>query len=287
MICVLRSVVIACFLLTIIGCDQSEEVQMNIEKLREASASLAKNPADKAALSLLLDQLHDRRGIYRVNAAAVLGETAQQVGGSISAKAVPALSELLDQGDEFDKRAAASALAKFGPHAKDAWPTLRKNLFPVDRDVAWHSADALGNIGEPAAAAVPDLMKALRENIGQCDGYFSNVCASFIPAIGKMRRSAASAEHELESMLNHKDPYVRMRLAIALIRINPGNSLALREMENLIRSSDVEVRRRTLVDLREAGKDAQPVKALLAPVLKDPDADVREAAESLSKILKN
>src|SRR5215203_2673571 len=227
-------VVIACLLLSVAACDQWEQaVEMNINQLREASAKLAKNPKDKAALKLLLDQLNDRRGLYRVNAAAVLGEIAMRVGGPISAEAVPALSSLLDRGDDYDKRAAASALAKFGPHARDAWPTLRKNILPADRDVAWYSAEALGNIGEPAAAAVPDLMKAIRENISQCEGYFSNFCSSFIPAIGKMRGSAAVAVPELESFLNYKDVYVRMRVAIALMRINRSNSPALQEIEKL------------------------------------------------------
>lgn len=281
-------VVIACLLLSIAGCDQSEQaIEMNINQLREASAKLEKNPGDRAALAVLVNQLSDRRGIYRVNAAAVLGETAKSVHGSISAEAVPALSSLLDRGDDYDKRAAASALAKFGPHAKDAWPILRKNLFPADRDVAWYSAEALGNIGEPAAAALPDLVRALRENISQCEGYFSSFCASFIPAIGKMRGAAAGAERELESMLSHRDPNVRMRLAVALIRINSGNSSALQEIEKLLRDSDVEVRRHTLVALRESGKDAQPVKHLIVAATKDQDEDVRETAMSALKVLNN
>jgi HEAT repeat protein len=281
-------VAIACLLLSVASCDQSEQaIEMNIKQLREASDKLEKNPADKAALALLVNQLSDRRDIYRVNAAAVLGETARRVAGPISAEAVPALSSLLERGDNFDKKAAASALAKFGPYAKDAWPVLRKNLFPVDRDIAWYSAEALGNIGEPAAAALPDLMKALRENISQCDGYFSSFCSSFIPAIGKMRGSAAGLERELEGMLSHRDPNVRMRLAGALIRINPGNASALQEIEKLLHNSDADVRRHTLVVLRELGKDAQPARHLIVAATKDQDEDVRETAVSAIKVLNN
>ena len=236
-------VVVACLLLSVAGCHESEQaIEMNITQLREARARLVKNPKDKAALSLILDQLNDRRGLYRVNAAAVLAETVEEMdGAAISAEAVPALIRLLERPEDDEKRAAAFALAKFGPSAKDAAPALRKNLFPSNRDVAWFSAEALGNIGEPAAEALPDLMRALRENIGSCDGYFATFCGSFIPAIGKMRSAAGSVVPELEGFLNHKDPYVRMRIAAALLRIDPGNTRALQEIEKLIASSDAGV----------------------------------------------
>ncbi len=74
-------VVVACLLLPVASCHESEQaIEMNISQLREARARLVKNPKDKAALSLILDQLNDRRGLYRVNAAAVLAETVERDG---------------------------------------------------------------------------------------------------------------------------------------------------------------------------------------------------------------
>ncbi len=208
-------------------------------------------------------------------------------GAAISAEAVPALIRLLDRPEDDEKRAAAFALAKFGRSAKDAAPALRKNLFPSNRDVAWFSAEALGNIGEPAAEALPDLMRTLRENIGACDGYFATFCGSFIPAIGKMRGAAVSVVPELEGFLNHKDPYVRMRIAAALLRIDAANTSALQEIEKLLASSDVEIRSRMLFVLSQSGKDARPAKHLIETATKDSDDEVREKAIKLLKNLNN
>lgn len=260
-------------------------VEMNIQRLKEAEAKLVKNPHDNEALAFLLNQLHDQQGVNRVNAAAILGDAGKKVGEAIKDRAVPALSELLDKGDMYDKRAAAEALAQFGPHAQAAVPILRENLTPSDRDVAWFSARALGEIGEPAHEAVPDLMKAIKENIGGCKGEFSSFCESFIPAIGKIGAPARSAVPDLQSLLSHSEPYVRMRLAIAIIRIDTGNQPALQTLESLLKSSDTEVRRSTMDALAECGKKAEPARKLIQASLNDSNQEVRESAAGLLRVL--
>ncbi len=285
---VMNCIIVGCLSLSVFGCNGSEQaIETNIDQLRAAKAKLLKNPQDKDALSFILNQLNDRRGIYRVNAAAVLGEIAEQVGASIGAQAVPPLSNLLNKGDDYDKRAAAEALEKFGPYAGAAVPILRKNLVPSNRDVAWFSARAIGNIGADAAEAVPDLLDAIKKNADTCEGYFSSFCESFIPAIGKIGPPARGAVPDLEALLNHRDPYVRMRLAVALIRIDPSNRKALQELERLLKDSDVEIRRRSLVALGECGKDAKPAKHLIEMTIKDDDTDVRREAGDLLKLLSN
>lgn len=241
---VINSIIVACLSLSVSGCDVSEQaIEMNIEQLRAAKTKLLRNPQDKEALSFILNQLNDRRGIYRANAAAVLEQVGEQVGASISGEAVPALSNLLNKGEDYDKRAAAGALRSFGPYAALALPALRKSLIPSNRDVAWFSASAIGNIGSGAVEAVPDLLDAIKKNVDACEGYFSSFCESFIPAIGKIGPPARSAVPDLEALLNHRDPYARLRLAVALMRIDPGNSKALQELERLLKNSDVEIRR--------------------------------------------
>jgi HEAT repeat protein len=285
----MNSVIVACLTLSVFGCDSSgQAIEMNIEQLRAAEAALLKNPQDKEALAFVLNQLNDRRGIYRVNAAAVFEKVGEQVGGSISSEAVPALSNLLDKGDDYDKRAAAGALRSFGSSAAPALPILRKNLVPSDRDVAWFSAGAIGNIGSSAVEAAPDLLDAIKKNVDACEGYFSSFCASFIPALGKIGPPAKSAVPDLEALLNHRDPYVRMRLAVALMRIDPGSNKGLEQLEKLLKDSDAEIRRRSLVALAECGKDAKPAKHLVELAIKDDDSHVRrEAADLLELLNKN
>jgi len=283
---VANSIIVTCLTLSVMGCYVSEQaIEANIEQLKVAEAKLLQNPNDKETLSFVLNQLSDRRGIYRVNAAATLEHIGKPVGASIASQAVPALSSLLDTGEDYDKRAAAGALRSFGPFAKPALPALRKSLTPVSRDVAGFSAEAIGNIGAGAAEAVPDLLEAIKANASGCEGYFASFCESFIPALGKIGPQALKAVPDLESLLNLSDPYTRLRLAVALIRIDPGNRKALDELEKLLKDSDAQIRRRSLVALAECGKEAKPAKPLIETAVNDPDDEVRRKAFELVKVL--
>lgn len=231
-------------------------VEENIKHLRTAADNLRKNPQDKQSLSVLLNQLSHRNRLYRSNAAAVLGEAAADVGPQIAPEAVPALAKLLDEGDIYNQRAAASALIRFKEHARAALPALRKRLSPSDTDVAWFSAEAIGNIGSPAAEAVPDLTRALREQVNRCRGYFSPCCRSFIPAIGGIGPAATNAKPDLEPLLDHPDPYLRMAAAVALLEIDRQHTRANAEIATLLKSTDADLRDSTLSTLRESKIEA-------------------------------
>lgn len=235
-------------------------VEANIAELRVEAEKLRQNPQDKQALSVLLQQLTHRSRMYRINAAAVLGEAvegADKVGAAIGPEAVPALAKLLDQGNEFDQRAAANALERFGRHAQPALPVLRKRLTPSDRDVAWFSAEAIRNIGSPAAEALPELTAALREQLNRCRGYFSPCSRSFIPAIGAIGPAATAAKPDLEALLEHTDPHLRMAAAVALLQIDEKHARAYEEVAKLLKNDDEEIRQRTQTTLRESGSAAR------------------------------
>lgn len=231
-------------------------IEANIAALRVEAEKLRKNPQDKEALSVLLKQLSHRNRMYRINAAAVLGEAvmgADDVGAAIGPEAVPALAKQLDQGNEFDQRVAASALKQFGKHALPALPVLRKRLTPSDQDVAWFSAETIRNIGSPAADALPELTAALREQLNRCRGYFSPCSRSFIPAIGAIGPAATAAKPDLEPLLEHSDPYLRMAAAVALLQIDDKHARAHEEIAKLLENDDAEIRRRTQTTLKESG----------------------------------
>jgi HEAT repeat protein len=228
-------------------------IEANIAELRAAAENLRKNPQDKQSLSLLLKQLSHRNRVYRSNAAAVLGEAAPDVGAAIAPEAVPALAKLLEEGDNYNQRAAASALSEFGEHALAALPVLRKRLTPSDRDVAWFSADAIRNIGSPAAEALPELTSALKEQLNRCRGYFSPCTQSFIPAMGSIGPGATSAKPDLEILLEHEDPYLRMATAVALLQIDAKHQRAHTTLTELLESYDEELKDRTLRRMRDSG----------------------------------
>jgi HEAT repeat protein len=227
-------------------------IEANIKELRAAADNLRRNPRDKQSLSVLVNQLSHRNRVYRSNAAAVLGEAAPDVGAAIAPEAVPALAKLLDQGDNYNQRAAASALGRFGGHALAALPALRKRLTPSDRDVAWFSADAIRNIGGPAAEAVPELTRALQEQMNRCHGYFSPCTRSFIPALGAIGPGATAAKPDLEALLDHEDLYLRMAAAVALLQIDASHQRAHTKVDELLETSDEELKERTLRTLKES-----------------------------------
>lgn len=281
--------VVATSLLYMVCMVSDGAVEANIAQLRVEAEKLRNNPQDKRALSVLLEQLSHRHRMYRINAAAVLGEAVQgadNVSAAIAPEAVPALAKLLDQGNEFDQRAAASALEEFGKHALPALPALRKRLTPSDRDVAWFSAETIRNIGSPAAEALPELTAALREQLNRCRGYFSPCSRSFIPAIGAIGPAATAAKTDLEPLLEHSDPNLRMAAAVALLQIDAKHPRALEEVAKLLKNDDTEIRHRTLTTLKESGSAAQTAKPLIETAKNDVDEDVRQAAINLLHTLK-
>ena len=234
-------------------------IEANIKDLRVAAENLRQNPQDKQSLSVLLNQLSHRNRVYRSNAAAVLGEAvrgADHVSAAIAPEAVPALAKLLDGGDQYNQRAAASALREFGPHARPALPALRKKLTPSDRDIAWFSAEAIRNIGSPAAEALPELTRALRDQVNRCHGSTSPCVESFIPAIGAIGPAAINAKPELEALLDHPDPDLKMAAAVALLQVDARHERAHTTLAEILKSNDADLKERTLRTLKESGIDA-------------------------------
>ena len=270
--------------LTISGCDA--QVRKNIERLTSAQARLEANPNDEEALSTILKLLNDRNGINRANAAAVLGHAAERVGGSIKDKALPPLIRLLDDGDAYDKRAAAKGISGFGVHAAAANPVLRKSLFPSDTDAARYSALALGKIGEPAAIAVPDLLKVVEER--SVDPEPLQIREVATRSIGQIGRLAAGAAPRLMTLLGQaSDPQFQIALEVAVIRIDPGNDKAVNAMERSMRSFDADDRRRLMYEMEDAGSESKPALRVIKAARNDEDENVRNAANRLLKVIEN
>ena len=264
---ILGIVVVVAASLSFMVCSISDgAVEANIAELRVQAEKLRQNPQDQQALSVLIKQLSHRSRMYRINAAAVLGEAARgsdNVGAAIAPEAVPALSKMLAEGNEFEQRAAAFALREYGKHAAPALPVLRKRITPSDRDVAWFSADAIRNIGPPAAEALPELTNALKEQLNRCRGYFSPCTRSFIPAIGAIGPGATTAKPDLEVLLEHEDPYLRMAAAVALLQVDVKHQRAYTTLAELLNSNNAELKERTLRTLKESGSAAEAAKPLI------------------------
>jgi len=90
-------------------------------------------------------------------------ETAADSLKRIGAPAVPPLIDMLRDPDPAMRTKAAQILAGIGPDAVGAVSMLQTTSHDSDADVRRWSIRALGQIGEAAAPAVPDVIQALRE----------------------------------------------------------------------------------------------------------------------------
>lgn len=266
--------------------ERNAAIEANIQRLRDAQDKLSKNPKDKEALSVFLNLLKDPNGLNRSNAAAVLGEVGEENGAAISEDAVPLLINMVKNGDGFDQYAALKALRGFGPHATEAIPILRANLASPDVQKTWIAAEALGRMKGSAYEAVPDLVKVINANQAQCLDELPNNCKFATQALGNIGPAAKDALPDLVSLLDHQNPYFRVYIAVALIRIQPNNQKALHSISTLLKDQNVDIRRQALWELKDIGKEAKRAKGIVEASLSDSDEAVRTAASQVLEALR-
>lgn len=281
-------------LLTLIWSGASCHTSMNLDildknrQLSDAKEKLLRDSSNEEALRLILSMLSsDEDTVARANAASTLGDLGEKMDAVINGKAIPALVQALERDDAWVKSAAAKSLGKFGAHAREAVPILRKNLVPSNTDVAWHSAESLGLIGSPAREAVPDLVRVIKHASGEYRAEGPDIREFATEALGKIGPDAKDAVTELLQLLESQNPYLRINLSTALIRISPNNQKSLDTLQSLLKEEDVDVRRKTIWSLRDIGVKAQPAEHLVETSLSDRDEDVRAAAHELLQIIRN
>ena len=173
--------------------------------------------------------------------------------------------------DSDDRQHAATALAKIGPEAKAAIPGLVKLLKDPVADVRYIAAAALGQIGLAARAVIPDLANLLKDP----DEYMR---LSAVVALGRFGPSAKAVIPDLVALL--KDPDVGMRrcTADALGQIGQVAEPVIPELVESLRDADTDVRRRAAKALGRLGPAAGVAIPELVKLLSDPYVDVRRAA---------
>ncbi len=120
-------------------------------------ANLALMDAGAKAVPALTEMVQGPDPAHRGTAA----RTLYGMGGRGKA-AVPALAVLLSDAEVDNRVAAAMALENMGPDAEPAVPALIKALKDKEGLVRQRAVIALGNIGPPARAAIPALGEAAR-----------------------------------------------------------------------------------------------------------------------------
>ena len=168
----------------------SREVD-NIDALRKRISGESK-PAALADLRLIVQHAGSPQRFVRAHVANVLGDLAEPDPGRFSEVTMPVLIELNRDGEALVRRCAAKSLVKYRRLAKDATAGLVENIkrYP-DADVAWYSAQALGKIGEGDAEIIQTLTTALG-HVGHTP-YEYELCKDAATALGDIGPPAAVA----------------------------------------------------------------------------------------------
>ena len=192
-------------------------------------------PEAEPAIPTLLRMLDEGDVEARIQAVNVLEEI-----GEPAAVAVPRIAELLSSTDDDMRYQAADALEELAPFAEAALPALIRALTTdEDPDVRRNVVSCLGDMGPPAAPAIPAMIEATRDS----EPLIRDMAVS---ALGRMGQAAAEAVPALIAALDDDEPDVRVSAAEAL-----GKDL---------------------------GGDPQTVEQALDQAMSDDDARVRFAA---------
>lgn len=216
----------------------------------------------------------------------------------------PSVKELIlqvEKGDFTAKLLALDKLGELGSDAKPAVPTLITILGddkspipgadeaveqttisrPEEANATLRSAAAatLGDIGPDAKAAIPALLKSLKDK----DKYVRCVSADALAGIGLKEERVLSA---LKETLNDPLSKVRLDAADALNELDPDNPDALAALVKLLKDKDPHIRCHAVAILEQIKTaNEKPIIAALVKALNDPEEDVRcKAAESLGSI---
>ena len=190
--------------------------------------------------------------------------------------AIPALVQALGDRSDVVRTAAAVSLGGFGPLAKAAVPALRLLLRDAGAAVRLSAAEALARI-KPRKECVPNLLEGLR---GQ-NGFMSD---RTVRALGFLGSHAEAAVPDLiewipESGLSWD---LHEPVAAALIRIGPT---AVPFLVEVLRSDSPRVRAAAAAILGRIGPRAAAAVPALVTALRDGEPEVRkEAAAALTRI---
>jgi HEAT repeat protein len=200
-------------------------------------------PQAEPAVAVLLEAFAGSDETVRSRAARTLGAI-----GEKAAAAVPALTAALADESAVVRAYAAFALGRIGKAAAPAAEALAENAFDKEALVRRASLNALRSIDPPREVTRPVFLKILKEGdasvIMPALQSFAEEASQDLPRLKEALQdeeicywacivaqdigpAAAPAVPELSSLLDHKDPDIRMHAAIALAEIGEGAAPAL------------------------------------------------------------
>jgi HEAT repeat protein len=192
--------------------------------------------------------------------------------------------------------------------AREDTGALASALTDPDPGVRWHAAAAFVRLGPRGAAAVPSLLEAMRDpewNVRNAAGraleeavgpeHAERLTAELVTpdvetryhvtrALARLGPAAARAVPALRETLTDTDAEVRMEAVWALAAIGPAAASAAPDLTRALADDDAPVRAAAAWALAHVGAGREAAAAL-EPLARDPDRDVREAADAARRRL--
>jgi HEAT repeat protein len=224
-----------------------------------------------AAVPALTSTLkNDENSLVRANVADALGKIGDP-------QAVAVLIEALEGEDDSVRFNAVEALEAFGHQAQAAVPALVR-VVKNEQGNAWKAADALGAI-DAQGVGTPALIEAL----GSRDPTMRRFAAYGLSRIG---RKAAAAEKALHDRLSDSDPGARIAAAAAHWSVSGKSDEAMAVLRPILRATDNWHTRMWAADaVAEIGPAAKvAVPELIECLTSDTQYVVTSSTKALGKI---
>ncbi len=178
--------------------------------------------------------------------------------------------------DPHVRSVAIAAIPKAGVPAEEVVPKLKELLRSEHSVVA---ARAISEFKAAAASALPELVAAMHDEKLPTEARWNAA-----RTIGKIGPNAVSAVPDLIDEMDDPEDTIREHAAEAIGDIGPvAAELGVPALRKVLTDRYLKVRRDAVRSLGYIGADARPAAEDMLPLLKDPEAIVREAAEKALK----